>query len=268
MCASERLTALFEKSGKVFWSCDECGLVFVHDIYPEYEEDFDGGVYLDHVAGRTELRPKEVRTHAEILARFEPLRSTNRLLEVGCGHGFFLDQARRAGWDVQGVDVVPEMVQLARERFGIDVFEGELPAARFAPASFDAVYLCEVIEHIPDPIELMAEIHRLLRPGGRALLRTGNACSWSARLRGAAWPYYGFGPHGHIRFFGPSSARACARAAGFDDVHVETRGFAFREGAELKGSLAKPLIKLAQAPISTLATRLGRGQRLWMTFVR
>ena len=265
VCGGARLVRRFQRAGKWFWRCESCRLVFVHDIYPEFVEDtthLDGTYVFDRVepAGR-----KLVASYDRLLRRLAARRQDGRLLEVGCGQGQFLERARAHGWDVLGVEVVEPVAERARQR-GLEVFIGTLEQAALAPASFDVVVMLEVIEHVVDPVALLREVARVLRPRGVAALGTGNAESWVARLRGADWPYYRFGGHLHIRFYSPESAAALARAAGFTSVTCRTSGFAFREAAELRGRWYKWIVKLAQGPLSTLATARGAGHRLMMEF--
>jgi 2-polyprenyl-3-methyl-5-hydroxy-6-metoxy-1,4-benzoquinol methylase len=263
VCAGTEFERLFQRAGKWFWRCRACTLVFVHDIYPEFAHD-TGHLATTYDFGALAVADaKKTRKLAVFLRTLEPHRKLNRLLEVGCGQGLFLAHAARAGWKAQGVDVLAPVVALARAR-GLEVFAGELAAAAFPAASFDVVTMSEVIEHIVAPVPLLREVERVLRPGGVAVLGTGNAGSWAARLRGGAWSYYRFGGHLHIRFYSPTSARALARAAGFAAVECRTSGFAFREAEELRGRWYKPLCKLAQAPLSPLASACGAGHRLVM----
>lgn len=265
VCAGTGFVRLFRRSGKWFWRCRSCALVFVHDIYPEFVDDtghLDGTYVFDRldVAG-----PKKLEKYDEFLARLARRGPPGRLLEIGCGQGLFLERARDSGWSVQGVEVLPPVVERARER-GLEVFHGTLAEAGFAAASFDAVVMREVIEHVVDPVSLLAETARVLRPGGVAALGTGNARSWAARLRGSRWDYYRFGGHMHIRFYSPRSAAALAHAAGFSALECHTHGFAFLEAEEMRGRWYKPFLKLLQAPLSPLATLAGAGHRLVMLF--
>ena len=268
LCAGTSFARLFERSDKWFWRCEGCDLVFVHDIYPEFIDDtqhLDETYHFDRVAV---AKPSNARRYAELLDEFARERELNRLLEVGCGQGLFLEQCRNAGWGVRGVDVLPPVAEIARSERGLEVHTGELHGAEFPDESFDVCFMSEVIEHIVDPVRLMREIHRVLRPGGIALLGTGNAHSWSARWRGPKWAYYRFGGHLHIRFYSPRAAEALAGAAGFESVTSHTRSFAFLEADEMRGKWYKPFAKIAQGVISAFAGPLGAGHRLRMKFRR
>jgi 2-polyprenyl-3-methyl-5-hydroxy-6-metoxy-1,4-benzoquinol methylase len=89
------------------------------------------------------------------------------LLEIGCGTGYFLDEARRQGFDVEGVDISAEASRYAREAFAIEVHAGQLTDAdlRFA-RSFDVVAMWHVLEHVPHVGPFLARAHAALAPGG------------------------------------------------------------------------------------------------------
>jgi len=265
VCGGARFERAFLRSGKWFWRCSACTLVFVHDIYPEFLDDTGGLSEQYSFEQAAEAGPRKRAKYDEFLALVAPRVTGRRMLEVGCGQGLFLVHARAAGWNVRGVDVLEPVVTHARAR-GLEVFLGTLHAANLPAASFDLVAMREVIEHVVEPVDLMREVARVLVPGGVAALGTGNAGSWSARLRGRRWAYYAFGGHAHIRFYSPHSARALAHAAGFESVECHSRGFAFLENEEARGHWYRPLLKLAQAPISPLARVAGAGQRLVMLF--
>lgn len=264
LCDGRSFERKFERSGKSFWMCRGCELVFVHDIYPEFVTDTDhiGETFSFEKPRQADARKR--KKFDRVLAGFEPYRKSGRLLEVGCGDGLFLAHARDRGWSVEGVDVLEPVVENARRVHGLDVKTGELADVGFADAAFDVVFTSEVIEHVVHPVPLLREVHRVLRPGGAAIFGTGNARSWAARMMGKRWSYYRFGGHMHIRYYCPRAAVALAKRAGFARARSRTSGFAFAEAGQLRGHWYRPLAKIAQGLLSPLASLAGAGHRLVM----
>lgn len=267
LCRAPGPERYFERFDKLHWRCSECEFVWVHDIYPEFVDGAPREVVLDvFLSNATPTSERKLWPPA--FEEFERLRETGRLLEVGCGPGFFLAEAKRRGWQETGVETMEVLAEHARDASGLNVRVGDLAQSAFPEGHFDVVHLNEVIEHVVDPIALLTEMRRVLRPGGMAYLRTGSVESWSSNFRGPDWPYYGFSAGGHIRFYGPRSAQALGRAAGFSEMRTSTSGFAFREGGELKGHWYRPLVRWAQSPLSALAGPCGAGHRLTMRFIK
>jgi SAM-dependent methyltransferase len=89
-----------------------------------------------------------------------------RLLEVGCGDGFFLKAARRHGYEICGIEPNPERCRRASEELGIEVEQRFLEDSRFPRATFDVVYHCDLLVHFLDPISALNTMTAFLRPGG------------------------------------------------------------------------------------------------------
>ena len=136
-----------------------------------------------------------------------------RLLDVGSGSGEFLSTMRKRGWAVMGVDVDPAAVRAARRAYGLEVHLGAVADLVAKGLQFDAITASHVIEHVRDPVGLLAQCRRLLRPGGRVVLRTPNARSHGLARYGAAWR--GLEPPRHLHLFTAEALAACAARAGF-----------------------------------------------------
>jgi SAM-dependent methyltransferase len=105
------------------------------------------------------------------------------LLEVGCGIGIDLVRFAKGGARVTGVDVSPVAIELARQNFLHRKLAGELclmdgEALDFEDNSFDIVYAHGVLQYTADPVKMIAEIHRVLKTGGQAILMVYNKYSW------------------------------------------------------------------------------------------
>ncbi|MEF7616692.1 class I SAM-dependent methyltransferase [Aquincola sp. MAHUQ-54] len=161
------------------------------------------------------LRARRDAADGEV--RLLPAQAGGRLLDVGCGSGEWLATMRRHGWQVAGVEFDDTAAALARSR-GLAVATGTLEQQRFAPASFDAITLNHVIEHVPDPAATLRECARLLRPGGRLVLFTPNAASLGHAWFGACWR--GLEPPRHLQVLSPPAMQRLLDGAGFAGVRV------------------------------------------------
>jgi 2-polyprenyl-3-methyl-5-hydroxy-6-metoxy-1,4-benzoquinol methylase len=135
-----------------------------------------------------------------------------RLLDLGCGDGAFLRQAQAGGWQVQGLDPDPQAVAEAR-RQGLPVREGGLEALAGQAGAFDLITLSHVIEHVHDPAALLADCHRLLKPGGSLWLATPNLDAGGHALFGRHWR--GLEAPRHLVLFHEDGLRRLLAAAGF-----------------------------------------------------
>ena len=139
-------------------------------------------------------------------------RQTGKLLDVGCGNGRFLAKMRDLGWEVFGVEPDVEAVKVAKERFNVEVASGRLEDVHFSESTFDAITLNHVIEHVPDPVALLQESRRVLKPGGKLVAVTPNVESLGHRLFRSAW--LGLEPPRHFYLFSLRTLRTCAERAG------------------------------------------------------
>lgn len=175
---------------------------------------------------------------AALARNLEPLPHPQaRLLDVGCGNGNYLEFARRAGWQVQGVDFDPVAVATVRER-GLDVFEGTIKALAGESACYDRITLSHILEHVYDPWEVLADCYRLLKPGGVLWLETPNANSNGHKAFGPYWR--GLEPPRHLHIFSRKCIRDKMAEIGFSDI--QDRFSSFATGAmwrESRGIVAK-----------------------------
>jgi 2-polyprenyl-3-methyl-5-hydroxy-6-metoxy-1,4-benzoquinol methylase len=132
------------------------------------------------------------------------------LADIGCGDGSFLKTMAQRGWQVTGVDFDAAAVAFARGR-GLDVTTGTAESLLQSGRRFDVVTASHVIEHLPDPEAFLSQCRRLLRPGGKIVIKTPNSASFGHRRYGRDWR--GLEPPRHLQIFTPASLIACAGKA-------------------------------------------------------
>lgn len=155
-------------------------------------------------------------------------KAGGRLLEIGCGSGSALQFMQQKGWYVIGLDFDDGAVNNARSK-GLDVRHGQLSAQAFADQTFDAVVMSHVIEHVPSPIELLAECRRILKKEGVLVALTPNAESRGHRRYGRNWR--GLEAPRHLQIFTSKSLASIAGSAGYTLVETFTsmNGFVYQD---------------------------------------
>ena len=140
-------------------------------------------------------------------------------LDIGCGNGKFIRDMNFLGWQFEGVEFNPIAVDICRQA-GLKVFHGDLHTAAFMDNSFNLVTARQVIEHIPDPVNFMNEIARILKSGGRLLLKTPNSKALGRRWFGMFW-FANEIPR-HLVLFCPANLNMLAERFGFRQITVKT----------------------------------------------
>jgi SAM-dependent methyltransferase len=120
------------------------------------------------VEGEFDARYKDLifRTILRQLDRRVGRGTPRRLLDVGAHAGRFMSLAQRAGWTVEGVEVNPKTAACAERRTGAIVHRAGIEAIAAGPGHYNAVTLTDVLEHIPNPVQVLEAAARLLVPGG------------------------------------------------------------------------------------------------------
>ena len=183
-CGLERSHFAFTAAGFVHVRCSRCATLFVAELPPpeRVEATYLAPDYHSSAEGQ------ELRMRAEADARAQALRKfgCRDVLEVGCGPGHFLDAVRELGMRVEGVDRARTAAG-PRAR-GHTIHDCWLQDLAPVAARFDAVAMWEVIEHVPDPKDMLVHARKWLRPGGFLALSTPSSSGLPARALGARFP--------------------------------------------------------------------------------
>lgn len=226
-CATGAVERVYVKHGIPLLRCRRCGLGFAADI--PVREELERR-YADYYSDQnTTISAVTRKRQVEFLGMFEPYRTRNRILDVGCGCGFFVETALGAGWDAYGTEVSRSAERYFRAR-GLpadQIFVGEVGVAGFEEGSFDVVTMFEVIEHLRDPAGTLAAIRCVLREGGVLYLTTPNFDSLSRYLLGSSWSI--ILPTEHLFYFTVGPLGRLLRRTGYRIRSSRTTGFNYYE---------------------------------------
>ena len=195
-------------------------------------------------------------TAREILGRLEEHVPPGRLLDLGCWVGFLMSEATKRGWTATGVEPSAWASSYARDQLGLTVLNDDLMTAPLEQASFDAVVLGDVIEHLPEPSAGLQRIATLLAPGGALVMMLPDAGSRLARMMGKRW--WSVLPT-HVQYFTRQSMTALLEREGWKVVEIRTAPKIFTVGYYLSrlGGYSKAVEKvlLGSAKAVRLADR-------------
>jgi len=152
-----------------------------------------------------------------------PTEATFRLLDVGCGNGNFLKFARKAGWQVRGLDLDPVAVAAARSK-GLDVLLGTIDILDGESECYDRITLSHVLEHVYDPWDVLARCFRLLKPGGVLWLEAPNMQSNGRIAFDVYWR--GLEPPRHLHLFSRKCLKDKIGEIGFSEIQDRFSSFA------------------------------------------
>lgn len=181
--------------------CNSCGLLFNS---PRMDDSDFGKLcgtnyYFFRRAAAGEFK-RIVRMYWRTVGRLDASRIRGkRLMDIGCGRGYFPAVLRQLGWEAHGIEFSPDAAQFARRKFGLDVFAGtaEQYASRHG-GPFSVVTAIDVVEHVTAPDEFIRAAAALVEPGGRLVIDTPNAAAANIAVDGILWK--GFNPF-HIFLF-------------------------------------------------------------------
>ena len=207
---------LYSTDGElVYMVCNDCGLIWRSPESMHIKKDY-GQPYFDSKKYSEKRRHKVNKSGwlLDIARRFKP--GIAEMLEIGCSLGYTLEAAAKRGINALGTDISGYAVNYCRN-LGFNAENITVEKIIEEQKSFDLVFMQHVLEHFPDPFEILQKCHRLLNPGGLVLIMVPNSEYRNARKKKAQHRFYSIDGVGaeHYVYFNYRNLRQMQEISGF-----------------------------------------------------
>jgi len=165
--------------------CRNCKFIYVNpvDKASEINKAYSQRKSID----ASIIRENRLRASKSQIGLVRRYKNGTYLLDIGCGEGFFLFNASSAGYITKGIELSQDAVEYARREFGLDVEAKPFEELQFPEGHFDVITLWQVLEHVPYPLVILKEVHRILKPEGMLVASTPNIEGIPAKILGKRW---------------------------------------------------------------------------------
>lgn len=220
LCNSNEYELFKEIDSHRLVKCKRCGLVYLNprltprqEVNEEYSADYYIKIFLRQESKTKEEIEEEVNKN---IGRAEEISGEcnkgGKILDIGCGLGFFMACLKRYGWDVTGIDISEWATNFAKEKLGLNVFTGIIENIEFN-TQFDVITIYHVLEHLSDPLKTLRRITEIIANEGILIIKGPNLASFDAIWHGRNWR--GYDDRTHRYYFTPKTYEMILEKAGF-----------------------------------------------------
>jgi 2-polyprenyl-3-methyl-5-hydroxy-6-metoxy-1,4-benzoquinol methylase len=215
VCGSHERNFLFTKQEFAYHRCTECSHIYVSpristDLQLRMCQELD-----DEGPENTFLEVQKIYA-APICGLLRARAPGPRLLDLGFGQGYLMQMARAHGFEVYGADSSQAAIRRISPQFGMRVQQMVLGDGEIPWHSFDVVVMSHVVEHLPNPADVLKQVLGIMNPGGILYLAVPNMNSLQFQVFGKKWDV--INPLVHFQYFTPNSLARLLRNCGFTNI--------------------------------------------------
>lgn len=206
--------------------CSNCGLVYTNprpteEMLSQHYSGADGEKLIAHYS--RVVTPSVLAQFNRTLDRIESgMPAKGRLLDLACAAGYFYEQASLRGWEAHGADLGEWALEATRLRGVSNMHIGTLADIGFPERHFDVVHSAQMLEHLTDPLAVLNEVKRIIRPGGLLYVDVPNYHTLTIRMgRDDFWLNK---PPEHLNYFTPKTLTRLLSQSGFRDICISSGG--------------------------------------------
>jgi len=223
---------LFSKNGFDLIECINCGYKHITPIPSEeelrkvYEHEYyksEKPLYIERYIEDEEWHFSQITRRLELFEKILDKKSNLRLLDIGSGPGFFIKVAKERGWEALGFEPSREAYEYSTKELGLNVYNEFFNEHNYKKiGNFDAVNLSLVLEHVPNPENIISMVYKIIKPGGIVSISVPNDFNPIQSLvqKMGNDPWWVAPPH-HINYFDHQTLDRFISNNGFETVHQE-----------------------------------------------
>lgn len=246
ICLSEEFSTLFTEKDREMRKCLKCGLGVTHpfpspdELAALYSEDYFSTEYEKMHIGTPEFQRKisQERHRIKLVSKYMP---SGRLLDIGCGLGYFAYAAEQSGYMAEGLDITDSNIEYITGELGINLIVSELEKADLDNNVFDVITLWHNLEHLRNPRESLKKCYSLLKDSGIIIIEVPNHECIDARKEGTNW--HGWQMPFHLHHFTSSSLQLLLKEEKFEVLGIKTYHSAYVK-KKLKPYLTNTIARL------------------------
>jgi len=230
ICGSNNCSLKYRVDHFRIVKCRNCGFVYLQNPHTVTADEATYQEYFSNAAAMAALPDNDSSISAtawniyyrriDLIKKIKPV---GRLLEIGCGRGYFLSLAQKNGYSVQGIEIASDAARYAREKFKVKVQTGNMENMQIPAVRYDIITLWHVLEHFYDPLSVLYKLYNMLEENGYLLIEVPNLNSIKFRLAndGNRW-VGGNHPRYHLSFFTFNSLARILLHSGFRNMKLLT----------------------------------------------
>ncbi len=222
LCGSSERSLLFRQGEWSVYRCSGCGLGVLdprpdprelNELYRSgyFESQYDEGLKSDSPEMGRRLSQEKHR-----IRFFHGIKKTGRILDIGCGMGYFLHACRRAGYEVEGMDISADSAAYVRDKLGIPVKVGIVDEVDYPRESFDIIAMWHFLEHAREPVKYLQKADIWLKRDGILVVDVPNYEGVDAEKMWDQWKGWQL-PY-HFYHFTPDTQRRLLEKYGFATI--------------------------------------------------
>lgn len=222
LCSGKQFAQVLTENFLKIVKCSQCNFIFCNPRPTEEElKRFYNQYYPDDSESLWCEQMKDV-FRSEGLNKIQNLKGKARVLDVGCGYGFFLKMLKDEGFETYGTEISIKAAEYGQKKLGLTISEKTLRRTKFPANYFDVVTFWYVLEHLSKPRDELFEARRILNKGGLAIIRVPNQSTRFDTILSKLGQTEGFlmNPPRHLNDFTPETLAKLLELTGFHQIEI------------------------------------------------